>query len=238
MDEVKRKVYLDLFASPTTLLPVVGGVTALMASWAIGGSDLLNFFGAAGFLGGVGMFSSRLIFGLEKLTQRAYEYTLEKKQSEQEAALQHLARQLESDQDTRTERCLAHLRSLYETIRQEIDAGKVSVVARDVMDGVDRMFQLCVAHLENSFALWQLAQRQRGPARQQTLQQREELIEDVIQSIRHLEQIWQQMSTVTVRRNKSELARIQAELDETLRAAKRAEEITEAIGRSHQELRE
>jgi hypothetical protein len=65
MDPVKRKIYLDLFAAPVTLVPLVGGLTALMAAWALGGHGLLTFLGISSVLAGIGMFASRLIFGLE-----------------------------------------------------------------------------------------------------------------------------------------------------------------------------
>ena len=52
--DVRKKVLLDLFASPGTLLPVVGGFSSLILSWAAGGVSLLNFLGIAGILGGLG----------------------------------------------------------------------------------------------------------------------------------------------------------------------------------------
>ena len=90
MDEVKRKVYLDLFASPMTLLPFVGGATALLGSWAIGGVSLLTFGGIAGMVIGAGVFASRLIFGLDKLTERAYQYSQDQQQQMQLKSLQQL----------------------------------------------------------------------------------------------------------------------------------------------------
>ena len=40
--DVRRKVLLDLFASPGTLLPTVGGLSALILSWAIDGGSSLS----------------------------------------------------------------------------------------------------------------------------------------------------------------------------------------------------
>ncbi len=159
MDDVKRKVLLDLFASPLTLLPVVAGATALIASWAFGGVPILTLGGIAGVLGGLGTFASRMIFGLETLTNQAYEYVLEKQQSTRLAALQQLEARLRKDQDPRTEQLLIQLLSLYHHLKQDIDSGKITVSAHEVLDGVDNMFQVCVDHLDRSFQLWQTASK-------------------------------------------------------------------------------
>ncbi len=162
MDDVKRKVLLDLFASPLTLLPVVGGITALLASWAMGGDPVLTFGGLAGVLGGIGMFSSRIIFGLEKMTNQAYEYVLEKQQSSQRAALQQLFEKLQADRDPRTERLLTQLQALYHDLKRDVEEGKITITAHQVLDGVDNVFRVCIDYLERSFRLWETAGRMKG----------------------------------------------------------------------------
>ena len=74
---MKRKILLDIFASPGTVLPIAGGITALLASWAVGGQSALNFAGVVGILGGFGIFASRLILGLEKITRDAYDHVMD-----------------------------------------------------------------------------------------------------------------------------------------------------------------
>ena len=231
MNNVKRKVLLDLFASPLSLLPIVGGLTAMLGSWAIGGLPLLTFGGLAGILAGVGMFASRLIFGLERMTEQAYEYVLEQQQAHQHESLQNLHRQLEQDRDPRTERLLSQLRSLYNSLRQDIEQGKITVAAHEVLDGVDSMFQVCVDYLDQSFRLWQTASKMKGSSRKHVLQQREELIDEVGKSVDYLESTIDQLNSVVTKKSKSNLAQLRAELDETIRVARRAEERTDALGR-------
>lgn len=226
MDDVKRKVYLDIFASPVTLLPVVGGLTALLASWAIGGSALLTFAGVAGVVGGLGLFASRLIFGLEKLTNRAYQYVLERQQKKQAEALHELDKKLQRDRDPRTERLLRQLWHLYKTLEKDIQAGKISVAAHEVLESVDRMFQVCVDYLDRSYQLWDKAHKQAGPARQRTMHQRDELVTEVENSVDFLESKIDQLENINKKKSKSELSELRAELDETIRVARRAEERT------------
>lgn len=229
MDEVKRKVYLDLFASPLTLLPAVVGTTALLGSWAIGGVSVLTFGGIAAVLTGAGIFASRLIFGLDKLTERAYQYTQEHEQKSQLRSLQQLHRRLENDRDPRTERLLRQLWTLYKDIKEAVDQGKIKVAAREVLDGVNQMFHVCVDHLDRSFELWKTSQKMMGESRDRVLQQRETLIEEVLNSCDYLEQTIDNLHFETTQKSKTNLAQMRAELDETIRVAKKAEERTNTL---------
>ena len=230
MDDVKKKVLLDLFASPVTLLPVVAGATALLASWAFGGVAMLTLGGIVGVLGGVGMFATRIIFGLDKLTNRAYEYVVEKQQEDQRKALEELFNKLEGDNDPRTERLLGQLWQLYSELKKDIDEGKVSMAAHDVLDGVDDIFKVCVDYLDRSHRMLTTAKRMKGTARDEVLMQREKLIEEVANSCMHLEDTIGKLNTVSTTRQTSELSQMRAELDETIRVAKRAEERTGTLG--------
>lgn len=239
MDDVKRKVYLDLFASPVSLLPMVGGLTALLGSWALGGSAWLTFLGVAGIVGGLGMFASRLIFGLEKLTQRAYEYVVERQQRQQLAALHELDKKLQQDRDPRTEQLLRRLWQLYSTLEKDIKEGKITTAAHEVLEGVDRMFRVCVGYLERSYQLWEKANRQLGDARRHTLQQRDTIVTEVGDSVQFLEHKIEQLENLNMGRSHTELSALRAELDETIRVARRVEQRTaELLGEQPRDDRE
>ena len=60
MDPVKRKVISELFLAPSVLLPIVGGISAGLLSWAMGGIGLLTLAAAAGILGGLGWMMTRI----------------------------------------------------------------------------------------------------------------------------------------------------------------------------------
>ena len=88
------------------------------------------------------------------------------------------------------------------------------------------MFQVCVEHLKLSYQLWEMARRLGGHAERQKLQQREELIQEVHASVDHLEKVIERLHERTVEHNASELKKLRAELDETMRIAKAVEERT------------
>jgi uncharacterized protein len=230
MDDIKKKVYLDLFASPVTLLPVVGGLTALLASWALGGNTPLTFGGLASILGGVGLFASRLVFGLERLTEDAYQYVVQRHRRNKEESLSRLRQRLEQDDDPRTQALLGRLQRLYAELEESIEEGKISLAAHDVLERVDEMFHVCVDHLQQSFRVWEKSRKVSRRARQQLLQQREHLIAEVDASVEHLEHKLEQLNAMSLKKNKSQMSHLRAELDETIEVARRAENRASALG--------
>ncbi len=232
MDEVKRKVYLDLFASPYSLLPFAGGLTSLMAGWAVGGEQTLMIAGVAGVLAGIGVTASRLIWGIEGLTEKAYEYQVDKQQKDQEQRLDELDDKLTKDRDPRTQTCLRELRLLYGNLKEAADKGKISGASYEVLEGVGKVFDECVKQLEHSHSLWETARKMQGPARTDMMQQRGELIQDVVMTVVDVGQMVESHFKETSKKNQSELGKVRRELNESIEAARRAEERTAELERS------
>ena len=230
MDEIKKKVLLDLFAAPSTVLPIVGGVSAWMLSWAVAGSTWLSLGGLIGVLGGLGMLATRLIFGLEKITEDAFTYLNEQQRKEQEASLDALGQQLRSDQDPRTQSYLRNLRDLYGSFQADIKEGKIAGSARAVLGKVDKLFRAAVKHLEHSYHLWEAAGRMSGDAKKSLLDERDHVIQEVDATIEHLAKTIEQFHSFRVKENESELAKLRDELEATMRVAQRAEERVAALG--------
>ncbi len=229
MDEVKRKVYLDLFASPVTLLPTVMGITTLLGSWALGGQPALTFGGLSGILIGGGLFCSRLIFGLDKLTEQAYQYAREKQQKEQIDSLRQLHKRLKEDNDPRTERLLNRLWTLYKMLQQDVEDGKIKVGANDVFEGVHRMFHVCLDHLDRSFDLWTTSQKMSRSARQGVLAQRETVLAEVESACDHLEKTIDELHGFLTEQAQTSLTELRDELNETIQAARKAEQRTRSL---------
>ena len=239
MDEVKRKVYLDLFASPWNLVPIAGGLSSLMASWAVGGDPTLTMAGIAGVLGGIGVTASRLIWGLESLTERAYSYKLEQEQVDQQRRMDILDEQLTADRDPRTQTCLRELRALKASLQTAAGKGNINTASYEVINGVSAIVEQSVRQLEHSFALWETARRMRGPARDSIMRQRDEVIQDVVSTVAEVGEMVDRYLLNESKRSRSELGKLSRELDETIEAARRAEVRTAELERtSRAELRE
>lgn len=226
MDEVKRKVYLDLFASPYNLIPLAGGITALMGSWAIGFDPTWTMIGVGGVLTGIGVTASRLIWGLESLTEKAYGYQIDKKQKDYERRLDELDEKLTKDRDPRTQGCLRELRLLNDSLEKAVAKGKIATSSYEIMDRVGSVVDQCVKQLEHSFSLWETAHQMRGPARESMMEQRDDIIQDVVDTVVDVGAMVDKYLLNESQRNKSELGKVRQELDESIEAARRAERRT------------
>jgi hypothetical protein len=229
MDEIKRKVYLDLFATPGTLLPVAAGLTAWIASWAMGGDAVMNFAGLAGVLTGAGVLASRLILGLDRITHNAYNHVLQRQRRLQEESLEQLEKRLSEGQDARTLNCLRELRHLYSRLQTEIEQRKVNAAEYGVIEGVEQLFHGCIQQLEHTAGLWETAATMKGPARQDLLRQREELVREVCDAVVHLGQTVERFHAVTTQKNRRELTRLRKELDQSMQVAREAARRTEQL---------
>jgi hypothetical protein len=232
MDEVKKKVLLTLFASPSSVLPIVGGISAFMISWALGGNFYLNLGGLAGVVGGFGWMGYRLIFGVEKITAAVFAAINERRRKEREAGLDALEARLRGDRDPRTQTYLRNLRALYRDFQDDLEQGKVSPLARTVLGDVENLFQAAVKYLENSYHLWETAGKMSGDARRAMLEDRDRVVQEVHESIEHLSKTIEQFHSFRVKEDESEFAKLRQELDETMQAARRAEERMAAFGKS------
>lgn len=239
MDEVKRKVYLDLFASPLNLIPLAGGLTSLMAGWAIGNDPKLLMVGLAGVLASFGITASRLIWGIEAITERAYEYEVDKQQRDQERRLDELDEKLTRDRDPRTQTCLRELRLLYGNLKQAAAQGKISKSSYEILEGVGKVVNECVKQLEHSHALWETAHHMQGPARSTMLEQRDDLIQDIVKTVTDVGKMVESYFVSTNQISRDQLDQVRRELNESIEAARRAEARTAELERTVQEgLRE
>lgn len=222
---VRNKVLLDLFASPSSLLPIVGGLSALILSWALEGGAAATCLGLGmvGILGGLGIFATRLILGLEDITNKAYEYLHADKLKKQEEALDELQDKLRKDRDPRTQKSLRELRELYSTFVEDVNAGKITRAAHEVLEIVEELFCASVDQLKRSYELWQSARKKDEPSKEKTLQRREEVVREVVDTIQHLARTIGQFRALSTKRDRKNLSRLREELDEAIQVARKTE---------------
>ncbi len=233
---LRRKMILKLMSSPMTLVPMMVGVSAIAGSWAMDANMGLGLFvGLAAFLVAGGAFVTRLIVGGESTAKTAIEELQRETLAEQEKALDELIARLKEDGDKRTEAALGDLRAIAKAFENEDlwTGGLNSQSAFDIMDGVGRLFDRCVASLENTLHLWRLAGKmQTKAARRPILEQREEIIGEVARSISQLGKILvdvQQFEGST--ESASGLSRLRDELDQSLNFAMQVEEKVKMLDR-------
>ncbi len=232
MDPVKRKVISELFFAPSVVLPMVGGISAGLLSWASGGSSYLTGAAIVGVLGGLGWMLTRMIFKVEDITEAALQAELDKKLNEENQTLDSLAAKLRTDRDHRTQDYLTLLRSIRAEFEQSAHNPERTFRSGPIRDQVANVFHATVRQLEQSYKLWELSENLVGESRKKILQDREVLLEEINETIDRLKDTVQQFHELVDRRQNVDLAAMREELDATMRIAKRTEERMKNMGRS------
>ena len=224
MDPVKRKVISELFFAPSVVLPIVGGISAGLLSWALGGSAFLTMAAVAGILGGLGWMMTRIIFNVESITEDAMRIEQEQAIQAENAKLDQLMQQLISDKDDRTQDYLILLRSLRDDFQVQTSQPGVQLRSARVREQVSAIFNAAVEQLGNSYKLWELSESLGGEARRKVLANREQVLHEVSATIDRLQVAVTQIKEMISQDKKADLASMREELEATMRIARRTEE--------------
>ena len=225
-DELRRRLLLRLFGSPITLVPAfTGAVAALTPLFFNIDPGIPLFIGVTGLVAAGASVVIRSLYGRDRISREIVDELEQQSSRNQERALDALQARLEADTDPRDERLLGDLRALVRKVSKERDwREQVNVLAAaDILRGMDELFSGCVRSLQRSVELRDLAAEMGTPdARGSLLHERERLIHEVERSLVQLSSFVTQLRTLdTVSSDIGpDLARIQAELDSSLSAAR------------------
>ena len=231
VDSVKKKVYLDLFADPTTIIPVGIGLTLLIGSWAIGGPSYLSFVGFCTILAGVGTLVSRLIFGLENIAKNAQEFVTNAQKNNEEFRLNQLDEKLKQDGDSRTDKSLQELRNIRDGFNKAVEEGKITGAAKGLMvEKMNTLFEACVKQLSMSYDIYESTLKLRGMAKTAANDGREKVIEDVQKTIELMGSVLQQCFAAKSENENENLASLRQELQQSLEIAKNTDKQMKEFG--------
>lgn len=227
--ELRNKVLIQLAASPYTLFPFAGGVTALLANWTFNwNSGICIFASIAGLLVSCGIFTTRLLLGAKSATKKAWEELQKEAQKERDKRLDDLEARLCEDNDPRDENYLMELRELVSQFHDSKWADSLNASLRFEITGkVDEIFQNCIAALERSLDLLQEAEGKDPRTRicREVRKQREDIIKSVQKSTEKISGILTEITALNLRdNNTSELNRLTQELDQSLEVAKKVDQ--------------
>ena len=206
------------------VLPVVGGASAWLLSWAGGGNDWLNLAGLVGVLGGVGWFATRFIFQLDGISEKAMQDLAEEALQKEEKHLNELQKRLANDRDPRTEQYLILLRENRTELERIARTPGIELRSLEIVKQARQLFWAASDQLDQSMKMYELAQKLNGAEKQGVLAQRERCLEEARESSEHLSDAiatFRQFADKTLERDMDTL---QLELAESIRAAKRSEE--------------
>ncbi len=229
-EEIRKKVLMAPL-DHWTLIPFFAGSAIGLGGWAFsslsgplaGGSLLL-------MLSSLGIYANRLLFGWDHQQNKVLRQWRQQVESKREAELDTLLRDLRQDQDPRTQALLQDLRTLTKAL-QQTEGEDNFYTELDVLSDVDRLFRCSVDSLRESLELWETAANmQQEHIKSQLLLQREQLIAEVEQSLKHLGSLLSRFKQVTLQGNKAqELARLREELSSRLRIAEAVEARVSAL---------
>ena len=221
--EVRQQAALDLVVSPWTLGPVVLGGTALAAGWAMGGDPTWLLAGVGGLLAGGGALATRWLTRLEAVTAGAWAKLIADEHADREADLDALDRALQRDGDPGSQKLLRALRLIRDGLERDEAEGKLGGAGGLLKDRADEVFAACVAQLRRSLELDETARTLAGPARRELRADRQAVLEEVAETVRHLASTVTEARKAPAKRQEGDLGRLRAELDATMEVARRTE---------------
>jgi hypothetical protein len=222
----RKEFFLNLFVRPVTLVPLVAGITGLVAGFSVGLWQVVAA-GLALATGSAGILATRFFLQSEGIARETYAQLERREQEQNERKLDAFRQRLLEDDDPRNEQMLDELRRLVTTIKSGAHGGHGWVasmgthVATELLPQVQHLFDECLRMLEQTLELWKTAQgvRDRG-LRHPLLQQREEIFVEVQRSIASLTVLIsgiQQIGTQPLTgRGDTRLAQLREELDRSL----------------------
>jgi len=224
MESVRTKVLNELFFAPSVVLPIVGGASAWLVSWALGGVASLTIGGLVGVLAGVGWMATRIIFQLDAITERTMQFVQEKARREEEERIEGLAQRLKQLSDQRS---FDYLTILKES-RNEFEAlaSQPGMQARglQIVGQVRQLFVAAIEQLEQSYKLSELSGRLRSGERKEIVSRNEQTLADIKATADRMTVAVEQFRRLSLREQSGDLSELGEELDESLKVAHRTEE--------------
>ena len=213
-----------LFGTPVTLLPLVGGVSAMLTPLLFGMDAAVPvFLGISSVVGGSMLLALRALLGRERISRSILAEIEAERRQANEARMRALRRRLQKDGDPRTEQLLDDLLALTQVLQK--DDGLLrdvnTAVASDLLAGVDALFTGCLRNLERSVELSHtLAKVSTAQARQALESDRERIIEEITASVSELSRYLSELRVLcTESAPDQELNRIRDDIDRSLKAA-------------------
>jgi hypothetical protein len=223
MSELKKQILLDLFVTPSTVVPFLIGGTLLMLSSILGGSSA--FFGFVGILLSIGALLTNVVFNLKKISHKAVSRMHRMEKKKRDAELNELDAKLVRNKDPRDQTALRNLRTLYNSFCEDLQQKKITnSVPPNMLQLIEDIFAECVHNLSRSYDIWKTAKSLQSDLQNSLLEQREQLIKDVEVSVQTLAETISEVRVLKLKNNSNEMQRLREKLISQLSVAKATEE--------------
>lgn len=225
MNDFRKKILLDLFVTPITVLPMTIGISLLMLSTILGSG--WGFIGFCCCLLGIGGLVTNFLFNLRNICDRAIMQLMEKKTKDRNTALDELDVKLSSDRDPRDQTALRNLRGIYDCLMEDLRNGKIdAAVPSSMFDQIESIFDGCVVQLERQHEIWQTSRKVTGHLKNGLLKQKDSILDEVELSVKSLAEVVDEVRALGLKSHTGELSKLQQRLNSQLVAAKATDQLS------------
>ncbi len=224
-EDIRKKVFLDVFVSKTTLLPVVAGGTVSLLALAAD-QYMLALGGVVTGVVGVGIFLTKFIFNLESVTENAFNYLQEKKQLEYEEKLDKLEKELVVDDRDQ----LRVLRTSYKHHKEQIKKGDI-LVNDELEEKLEKLFQACQEQLKYSSELFKASETLQNSAKKGVLQNRKKVLVEIEDSVQCFNKIIDGIGSINAEKTTKSLSELRDEVSSSFEIVKRTEARVAELGK-------
>lgn len=220
MSEFHKRVLLNLFVTPMSLLLGTGGISLLLMSQMLG--SVFSGFGFLGFCGlaaCVGVIVSNFFCNLGSISKKAFEDIQLREKKKLDDDLDELDTRLSSDRDPRDQTYLREMRETYDSFRGDLQSGQITAPEK-LLKQIDELFKSIVAQLDKQFHIWKSSKKVTGENKKKLLQEREEILAEIGESVASMTKTVEEIRTMHVSSNKGKLREMKRRLDSQLNVTK------------------
>jgi hypothetical protein len=219
MNELNKRIALDLLTAPGTVVPFTLGSSLLMLSVVLGAG--WGLFGFGLMLLGLGMLGSNVLLNFEGISKQALESIQREQKEERGRRLDELDAVLSSNREPRDQQALRNMRTLYDEFVEDLSAGRISAIGtRSMFDQIDGLFNEVVKRLERQHQLWLTSRKLSGTTKENLIKQRDELLDEVERCIDNMTQVISEVRALGLKASKGELTALSDRLTRQLDVAK------------------
>lgn len=225
MEGLRKRVLLDLFVTPSTMITVVGGTSLILLSEMLGARAAILGFGM--FVVGVGIALTNVLFNVGKVTERAMRALRAEQARKRNETLDALDTRLNGKRRGQVPRdvaALRNLRSLYVSFMEDVEKKKIAnAFTSSMLAEIDELFNACVAQLERQQDFYETALKVSGDIQASLMKQRETVISEVEAAVTSLSDIIAEARALRLKTGTGQVSSLQATLTQKLEVAKGVE---------------
>lgn len=225
MEGLRKRVLLDLFVTPSTMITVVGGTSLILLSEILGARAAILGFGM--FVVGVGMALTNVLFNIGKVTERAMRTLRAEQAKKRNEALDALDTRLNGKRRGQVPKdvaALRNLRTLYVSFMDDVEKKKIATAfTSSMLAEIDQLFNACVSQLERQQDFYETALKSSGDIQTSLMSQRETIIIEVEEAVRSLSDIIAEARALRLKTGTGQVSGLQATLTQKLEVAKGVE---------------